>query len=735
MNGGMVGGAQEANLDLGGKTYIENCAFNGTINGGMLTGGIVGATGQRIINCTNNGNVSANIYAGGIVGYYQEQGGIAPFEILNCVNTGNVSTTNGWAGGIVGEMYVSSVSSLVANCYNVGAISGGSQVGGIAGSVYNGKIYNCYNIGSIAGNVANTDDLGGVVGYLTSGCISNCYSSGESTNGAEDSTAGIAGENYGVVQYSYSTVTPLVGSASTGTSENNAQIANGAVDGTALHLKLNNNILSYFVSSGENEEQTWWQSEANCWQVGENNEYAKFAEDALIAWGYDGVIYDNAGSFADLRTAIGNLEIDGTIYARMTADMQLDSSIVAPSNKTVVLDLAGHILTAPVDGGQFLVSSANGELILNDSSEDKSGVVTGSVDYSAVEVQQGGAFIMNGGTITSNHGGNRAGGVYALRNSEFTMNGGTITANTSDNVQAGVYAASGSAVEISGNAVITGNTGLDGDCDLWLDTLNGNALTIGDNGLDESARIGVYINSRNFEFAMPFTYSYEGGKATESNFINNSGNFEVKEIETEDGQKQMTLSRIQTLTLSASPSISVSYGKEMTLTATLVGANSDSGKIINFYNDATTEPTLLGTATTSGGAATLALSDLEPGIYRFRAAFEGTESYEYVGSDEIAYAVTKAVPSLSFNIGDPTGDGGERSAIIRATVEGVSDTDIPTGSVEIVINGEVAGTVDLTDGAAEYTWNNIPVGDNSVSIVYSGDSNYSGIRYKYKHDV
>lgn len=39
MNGAFVGGAQTSGLNLGGEIYIENCVNNGTISGGMLTGG------------------------------------------------------------------------------------------------------------------------------------------------------------------------------------------------------------------------------------------------------------------------------------------------------------------------------------------------------------------------------------------------------------------------------------------------------------------------------------------------------------------------------------------------------------------------------------------------------------------------------------------------------------------------------------------------------------------------
>ena len=201
MNGAFVGGAQTSGLNLGGEIYIENCINNGTISGGMLTGGIAGATGQRILKCTNNGQVSAgSINAGGIVGYYQEVGGIAPFEILDCVNNGSVSTVNGWAGGIAGEVVVSSDSSLIARCYNTGEVTGGSEVGGIAGGIDNGQMENCYNTGAVSGHEADTSSLGGVAGYLNEGSIINCYNIGVIANGEADSSGGVVGENSATVE-------------------------------------------------------------------------------------------------------------------------------------------------------------------------------------------------------------------------------------------------------------------------------------------------------------------------------------------------------------------------------------------------------------------------------------------------------------------------------------------------------------------------------------------------------
>ncbi len=200
MNGAFVGGAQTSGLNLGGTIYIKNCVNNGTISGGMLTGGIAGATGQRILNCTNNGDISANMKAGGIVGYFQEAGGVAPFELLDCVNNGDVSTVNGWAGGIAGQIDVSSASSLIARCYNTGAVTGGSEVGGIAGGIENGQMQDCYNIGALSGREADTGRLGGIAGYLDEGSISSCYNIGSLANGEQATTCGIVWKNSGTVE-------------------------------------------------------------------------------------------------------------------------------------------------------------------------------------------------------------------------------------------------------------------------------------------------------------------------------------------------------------------------------------------------------------------------------------------------------------------------------------------------------------------------------------------------------
>ena len=148
--------------------------INTSIDSGMsmsYVGGIVGRLNatSTVENCTNTGSISSTVsaYVGGIVGRVNNES-----QILNCTNTVSVSGTgiDSYVGGIVGSAY----NCYIVNCGNEGSVTGSSQdtnedtrVGGIAGATtvpssssnYKG-IYNCYNIGSVSGGKY----VGGIAG-------------------------------------------------------------------------------------------------------------------------------------------------------------------------------------------------------------------------------------------------------------------------------------------------------------------------------------------------------------------------------------------------------------------------------------------------------------------------------------------------------------------------------------------------------------------------------------------
>lgn len=128
---------------------IKNLTVEGTVVGSSYdgpdlkgVGGIVGFSTSQIVieNCVSNVNVSSSCEnTGGICGYVNNVDSV----IRNCVNTGEIKSDSDKTGGISGNP------GIVYNCANFGAVSGKSNVAGIAG--YTEKdVSLCYNAGKIS---------------------------------------------------------------------------------------------------------------------------------------------------------------------------------------------------------------------------------------------------------------------------------------------------------------------------------------------------------------------------------------------------------------------------------------------------------------------------------------------------------------------------------------------------------------------------------------------------------
>ena len=94
------------------------------------------------------------------------------------------SATSSRIGGIVGSL---KRDSTISNCWNTGAVQGGSQVGGIVGAGWAGqpeggitpqfvsRIIGCYNSGNIT---ALAPQGGGIAGGISTSEIISCYNTG-----------------------------------------------------------------------------------------------------------------------------------------------------------------------------------------------------------------------------------------------------------------------------------------------------------------------------------------------------------------------------------------------------------------------------------------------------------------------------------------------------------------------------------------------------------------------------
>ena len=188
-----------ANLATGSTNYpwkpLGNCTtpFTGTFNGNGHT-----VSGYTI--------TATNINGTGFIGSLGGGGTVKNLGVAGTVNGGSYI----YVGGVVGL----NNGGTVETSYNTGAVSGSTDVGGVAGentsyTAVGGKTYlgienSSYNTGLVSGST----DVGGVVGGNISGQVVASYNTGlVSGTGTTSFVGGVVGENGngGIVEYSYNT--------------------------------------------------------------------------------------------------------------------------------------------------------------------------------------------------------------------------------------------------------------------------------------------------------------------------------------------------------------------------------------------------------------------------------------------------------------------------------------------------------------------------------------------------
>lgn len=185
----------------------DSCINNGIVKGDINIGGIAGAmsideedpednaagsidyqVGRRFITkciideSINKGYVTAKKDgAGGIVGYMKH--GI----VTNCEGYGNIESTEGnYVGGIAGESLT-----IIKNCYSLCSVSGGKNIGGIAG--YANTVQECYAIVSADASIGKSGAIAGQITSDADAAVIDNYYVGDDIFGIDNiSYAGIA---------------------------------------------------------------------------------------------------------------------------------------------------------------------------------------------------------------------------------------------------------------------------------------------------------------------------------------------------------------------------------------------------------------------------------------------------------------------------------------------------------------------------------------------------------------
>lgn len=207
---------------------VVNDYSDGTISGGVYTGGIVGFNnGGSIANSSFKGSVNSyNIYhTGGIVGV--NMNGL----ILGCrylVSEGCCVRSNGtprpgyskgYTAGIVGYNYCSTANAYIIGCGNEGMVNGTERSGGIVAENFGSDsftaiIVGCYNQGIVKSEDGGVAGIAGTIGYKTT--IQACYNTGILSSADEENTdvcAIIGGNSFPNTTSSLNTNYWLTGSA------------------------------------------------------------------------------------------------------------------------------------------------------------------------------------------------------------------------------------------------------------------------------------------------------------------------------------------------------------------------------------------------------------------------------------------------------------------------------------------------------------------------------------------
>lgn len=180
--GGIVGYANGSDIKLtnltntaditgGNKTggiagYIVNATVEGAVNTGVITGGTdvagivgYGKSASSVSNARNLANVNGATEVAGIVGYVYTD-----FEIADSYNVGDITATASAAGGIAGR----GNQPIISRCFNAGNVANtktslGSSTPGAGGLVGRGDaiITDAYNVGAVSGE----KNTGGLIGY------------------------------------------------------------------------------------------------------------------------------------------------------------------------------------------------------------------------------------------------------------------------------------------------------------------------------------------------------------------------------------------------------------------------------------------------------------------------------------------------------------------------------------------------------------------------------------------
>jgi autotransporter-associated beta strand protein len=174
-----------------------------------------------------------------------------------------------------------------------------------------------------------------------------------------------------------------------------------------------------------------------------------------------------------------------------------------------------------------------------------------------------------------------------------------------------------------------------------------------------------------------------------------------------------------TLTSSLNPSAA---GEPVTLTATVAavspGAGTPTGSV-EFFSGSTD----VGAGTLTNGIATLRTSGLPVGTDALKANYSSDTNFK-ASSGTASQKVNSGTVTVTVTVSNPNPFGGQ-AVTLTAVVSITSGAGTPTGIVTFFdSDGTNLGSSALSNNTATLSVSTLPVGKQSITAVYSGDTNF-----------
>jgi len=191
------------------------------------------------------------------------------------------------------------------------------------------------------------------------------------------------------------------------------------------------------------------------------------------------------------------------------------------------------------------------------------------------------------------------------------------------------------------------------------------------------------------------------------------------------GSVSQTVSQAATTTtLTKNTTAPITFGQSVTLTAKPAAVSPGSGTptgTVTFMDGAT----VLGTAALSSGVAKLTTTALPAGSNSLTAVYGGDADFTTSTSAALSQTVTQSATKTTLTQSSATITYGQ-SVTFTATAAAVSPgAGTPTGTVTFKSGTTVLGTAALSGGVAKLTSTTVPAGSDSITAVYSGDTNFT----------